>query len=280
MKKAAIGIVAFAAAIGTHALAADMPLKAPPPTPVAPYSWTGFYVGVSGGYGWSNAGIDLAPAPVQTSGVAGVVATSAAATPGVLNTHPHGFLGGGQMGYNYQADRWLWGVEADASYADFKGSNIESGTALFPPASLANITAVGEQRLNFFGTLRGRAGFLPTNSLLVYATGGLAYGHAESSTNTSDAGAPILTAPASGSASRMLAGWTAGGGLEAALPVSSAWRFKIEYLYYDLGKLTYTLSPAAVCAGACATTIGFVTTTASANFHGSIVRIGLNYEFH
>jgi outer membrane immunogenic protein len=184
------------------------------------------------------------------------------------------------VGYNYQVDRWLWGVEADASYANLKGSDIESGTALFPPASLANITAVGEQSLNFFGTLRGRAGFLPTNSLLVYATGGLAYGHAESNTNTSDAGAPILTAPASGSASRMLAGWTAGGGLEAALPFSSAWRFKIEYLYYDLGKLTYTLSPAVVCAGGGCPTLGFVTTTASANFYGSVVRIGLNYEFH
>ena len=92
MKKAAIGIVAFAAAIGTHALAADMPLKAPPPTPVAPYSWTGFYVGVSGGYGWNNAGIDLAPAPDQTAGLAGLVlATSAAATPGVLKHSPPWF---------------------------------------------------------------------------------------------------------------------------------------------------------------------------------------------
>jgi len=78
----------------------------------------------------------------------------------------------------------------------------------------------------------------------------------------------------------MLAGWTAGGGFESVLPIAPGWLFKAEYLYYDLGNLTYTLSPAAVCAGACSTIFGFVTTTATANFHGNLVRIGLNYKFH
>jgi outer membrane immunogenic protein len=279
MRKSAIGIVAVAALIRTPVLAADMAVKAPPPALSPVHSWAGFYIGASAGYGWSNSDINLDSVGSADPGLAlQVTQTSAAATPPTLNTHSHSFIGGGQFGYNFQSNRIVWGLEADFSFANMKGTDTRSGSALLLPASIANITAVGEKKLDFLGTVRGRLGFTPIDSLLVYTTGGLAYGHVESHTDTSDSGAPILTGPASGSASAMRAGWTAGGGIESALLFAPRWSLKAEYLYYDLGKLTYTLSPAAVCVGACATTVGFVTTTASANFHGSLVRIGLNYK--
>jgi len=274
------------------ALAADMPRKAPaytPPPPPPVYSWTGFYVGASAGYGWAGDDVTLEAAgtPLFSSGAGPPFVSAAAnATAMTLNTDPHGFIGGGQLGYNYQIDRWVWGLEADFSGADIRGSGTKEQIAPvvgFPTLS-APITGTAEQKLNFFGTVRGRLGFTPINSVLIYATGGLAYGHVESSTNTSDApaefcdaGPRCITGPASGSASAMRAGWTVGGGVESMLAFAPRWSVKAEYLYYDLGKLNYALSPAAVTSGP--TIIGFVNTTATADFHGNLVRVGVNYHF-
>ena len=63
------------------------------------------------------------------------------------------------------------------------------------------------------------------------------------------------------------------------LAFAPRWSVKVEYLYYDLGKLTYALSPAPVTAGGGATAIGIVNTTATADFHGSLVRVGANHQF-
>jgi outer membrane immunogenic protein len=231
--------VAVSAMLGIGAAsAADMAVKAMPYIASPPaFSWTGFYIGGNAGYGWSNANFTLAsvgtrvpPFPQED------VDASANATPRILNTNPHGFIGGGQFGYNYQTNRLVWGIEADFSFADIKGSDTKNGTAavVSAPLSLAHITAIGEQKLNYFGTVRGRLGFTPIDSVLLYATGGLAYGQVESNINTSDVGAPIITGPASGSASATRTGWTAGGGIETALAFAPRWSLKAEYLYYDL----------------------------------------------
>ena len=263
------------------AFAADLPLKALPPLPPA-FSWTGFYVGAHAGYGWSDADVTLASVATPTSQFTGIFAdASANATPSILNTHPGGFIGGGQFGYNYQISKWVWGYEADLSWADFRGSDTRRGTAGVvgsPGTTPADITAVGEQKLNFFGTVRGKLGFTPVDSLLVYATGGLAYGHVESSTNTSDIIGSFSTGPASGSASAVRAGWTAGGGIETALAFAPRWSLKAEYLHYDLGHLTYALSPAPVFIGN--QSLGLVNTTATTHFQGNLVRVGLNYTIH
>ena len=119
--------------------------------------------------------------------------------------------------------------------------------------------------------------------MLVYATGGLAYGHVESTANTVDAPAPCTLSiipctigPASGSASAWRAGWTIGGGFESALSFAPRWSVNVEYLYYDLGDVTYSLSPATVTSGIAV--IGHINTTATADFRGNIVRAGLNYK--
>jgi outer membrane immunogenic protein len=288
MRRLSIAIIAAASTVAFSqiAAAADMPVKAPPPVAAPAYNWTGFYVGASAGYGWTGDDVTLAAVGTSLIGFSPFpqfVSVAANSTAMTLNTDPHGFIGGGQFGYNYQINRWVWGLEADFSGAGIKGSETKEQTTTFVvlgfPALSAKITGTAEQKLDFFGTVRGRLGFTPIDSVLIYATGGLAYGHVESSTSTADA---ILlkfsTGPASGSASAMRAGWTVGGGVESMLAFAPRWSFKVEYLYYDLGKLTYALSPAAVTEGG--GVIGFVNTTATADFHGNLVRVGLNYQFH
>jgi outer membrane immunogenic protein len=290
MRRLLVALIAavFTIAFAQIALTADLPVKAPAYKAPAPlYSWTGFYVGAHAGYGWNDSDVALASIGIPDPAAPVFAQSSANATPPILKTHPHGFIGGGQFGFNYQTtNRWVWGLEADLSFAGIKGSDTEVGTTgpipTFPGVTPVNVTAIGDQKLNFFGTVRGRLGFTLADSLLVYATGGLAFGRIESSTSTSDAFSTFAISPASGSASTMRAGWTAGGGVESALTFAPRWSVKVEYLYYDLGTLTYPLSTAAITTGVPPTglALGFVNTTATADFRGSLVRIGLNYRLN
>jgi outer membrane immunogenic protein len=124
-------------------------------------------------------------------------------------------------------------------------------------------------------------GWLYGPATLLYATGGLAYGGARASTVVD---VPIpQTCPSlnsfcsADSASAVLVGWTVGGGVEAA--IASNWSAKVEYLYFDLGHLSYTdfSSVGFITGFAPGTYPNFQTTT---DFRGHIVRVGLNYAFH
>src|ERR1700747_3357289 len=105
MKRLAIAIAI--ALIGTRAFAADMAVKAPPPAPAPVYNWTGWYAGVNAGASFGNAKTDFNVLSVLTSGI----------VPGFSQsdtTYPSGFMGGGQIGYNWQLSPiWVVGLEAD-----------------------------------------------------------------------------------------------------------------------------------------------------------------------
>jgi outer membrane immunogenic protein len=140
------------------------------------------------------------------------------------------------------------------------------------PAGSAAFTA--NYKLDWFGTVRGRVGYLPTDRVLLYATGGLAYGHLGSD------------APGLGLGwGSTRAGWTVGAGAEAA--IDRNWSVKLEYLYMDLGNVGGANASATGVTNAPNTpTPGFntVTTTAltsafSTRFTDNIVRVGLNYRF-
>ncbi len=169
-----------------------------PYVPVA--VWTGFYVGVNGGYGWSEYSDQLAGA-----GYFGGVA-------------PAGGFGGGQIGYNWQGilhPHLVLGVEAD-----IQGSGIkDSGTDKF------NNTYSSE--LDYFGTVRGRVGYA-VDRALVYFTGGFAYGGVKNE-NVLPAGGPLVY-----DISRTATGYVLGGGLE--YKITPAWSVKGEYQYINLGK--------------------------------------------
>jgi outer membrane immunogenic protein len=214
MKNLLLGNVALIAVIGlgpTSAFSADIarpvykaPVLAPPPI----YNWSGFYVGVEGGYGWGNSG--------QTD--PGLPASPPPPPPPPIGNGNYTVTGpfvGGTLGYNWQSGPWVLGLEGDFSWADIHGSSNTCGPAI--------IHSCGT-KLESLGTVRGRVGYAvgPTGNWLPYVTGGLAMGEV----NAWDS----LT-PAAGSAFRT--GWTIGGGVETAF--APRWTAKLEYLYVDLG---------------------------------------------
>jgi outer membrane immunogenic protein len=279
MKRLLVGIAASVFAAG--AMAADLPARVYTKAPVAPpvvYNWTGFYVGGNVGYGWgreNDNGLLTGTSSAQVVSAAtgrpfGAPVVSALPTLPIFGrSNLNGVIGGGQAGYNWQAQNWLVGLEAD-----FQGSGERSDGALCtaagcPPGSLLAATSY---KLDWFGTARGRVGLLATPQLLLYATGGLAYGHFS-------ADAPTI--PLSWGDTR--AGWTAGAGAEWAF--NGNWSVKLEYLYMDLGNVggTTSATTATTAFGVPVrfNTVTTVSTTASFNTHfiDNLVRVGLNYHF-
>jgi outer membrane immunogenic protein len=177
-------------------------------------SWTGFYLGGNGGFGGDKFQYPFTVGgPIPALGIT-------AATSGTSSLTSSGFFGGGQAGFNWQAaPTWVIGAEGDFDAANIQGKANTSATVFSG--------SVGTT-LDWFGTVRGRVGFLVTPSALFYGTGGWAYGR-----TTSSANAAGLGLGATGSVGHDKNGWTAGGGLEYAF---NQWlSFKTEYLFLDLG---------------------------------------------
>ena len=263
MKRFLFTVSAIALALATgSAFAADLPSRkeapvyVPPPPP--PPLWTGFYGGLNIGGGWdANGGQSGASAYYDPS------IPFAAPTPAGSNLFflPNGnalgsaggVVGGAQVGYNFQFNQFVLGVETD-----FQGTSISSSgnnaplTLYQSPVSSNYLTPVGALTgsnvdLSWFGTVRGRVGYLITPTLLIYGTAGFAYGQVDAwgFSNTST-------------------GWTAGGGVEWMF--APHWSAKAEYLYVDLSSngganngwnIGYNFQPAI-----------------------NVVRAGVNYHFN
>jgi outer membrane immunogenic protein len=260
--------------------AADLYRKAPP-APVMPVaSWTGFYAGVNVGGGWSNTDVGYGTSDPAIAPVFGVIDLPANGD----HIGSSGVLGGVQIGYNYQfAPTWVAGVEADFQFADINGSG---STPYFGGALVSSAS----QDIKYFGTVRARLGYLATDRLLVYATGGFAYAQlnsdvamtlapggamliadfANGTSTTCGVGFPTNTC-FSGASNRLTPGWTAGGGLEYAL--GHNWSLKGEYLY---ARFEQTMTAVAV-----APLAGMQPNTYTAKFATDlhIARVGLNYRF-
>ncbi len=146
-------------------------------------------------------------------------------------TRPSGFNGGVGAGYNWQSREFVFGVETDLQFSGADDT--------FAPWKFSN---------PWFGTLRGRAGFLLNNTTLFYATGGLAYGELRAQSTVTGI-----------SETRIHPGWTAGIGVEVA--ITGNWSAKVEYLYVNLYDRTYSL------------------TGTSNGMDASILRMGVNYRF-
>lgn len=265
MKALLVGTAGILIALAGSAVAADMAYKASPPAVAPIYSWTGFYIGANAGYAWTDSTDSLTPANAVAQGFftppPPQIATS-------LPLNPKGFIGGGQFGYNWQVSpMWVLGFETD-----FQGANLNSTISLPGPADTTRIMTATE-KLDWIGTFRGRVGATPWNRTLVYFTGGLAYGQGSLSTALtrpgigSPTGCGGLNNCQAGAVSGTNTGWTVGGGVEWAF--ASNWSLKGEYLYYDLGTLSHSMTdpffPAVF--------------NASANLRGSIARAGLNFKF-
>ncbi|HST29986.1 MAG TPA: outer membrane protein [Chthoniobacterales bacterium] len=211
----------------------EMKQVAPAPLPECDFTWTGFYLGGNAGYGWGHADTDFNPRPDAV--------TFFDLKPTSLDPDPDGFIGGGQLGYNWQWNKWLvLGAETDFQGTDIEGHETRSpilditGAPVNPPDSFL----AAHERMQWLGTVRGRIGFAPMCRLLIYGTGGLAYGNVDYSANTNYGSAAGLNATYPVSFSDTKAGWTAGGGVEYA--ISNHWTVRAEYLHYDLGNESRT----------------------------------------
>jgi outer membrane immunogenic protein len=220
---------ASAADLGTRAAAV---YKSPPPV-AAPYSWTGFYVGANVGGGWGSGWSSTAdPLPDAT-----FMALNGLTFP---SNNVSGVIGGGQIGYNWQVNsNWLLGLETDFQGASLRGRQTitpllrPNGAPLEPPFGPGS--AFTNRELDWFGTVRARLG-LTFDRWLVYGTGGFAYGEVKDTADINFNAAPVLAIfPASfpASISNTKTGWTAGGGVEYALPWTNwgNWTIRAEYLF-------------------------------------------------
>ena len=179
MKKILLSSVALLG-LATGAVAADLPSRRAPAPIIAAaplFTWTGFYVGVNAGYGWSNDDFDSVDLADEDD--------------------DGGFVGGAQVGYNYQIGSFVVGLEGDIQYADFGSEGAFIGT---------DGATYDLDRSDWFGTVRARAG-VAFDRALIYATGGFAF--------ADDAN-----------------GWTVGGGVEYAFTNNLS--LKVEGLYVSL----------------------------------------------
>ena len=291
---------AFSVAASGFAFAADLnrPVyKAPPPPPPAPvYTWTGWYVGGNVGYSWGDANTDLRGNGTVLTTVGSSFASEPLAFAASNTAHPNGVIGGGQIGYDYQfSSNGVVGFEADIQGSGERRSNQFVDSFIVPvcieptptgctpgiidPLPAAAVTSY-EAEIDWFGTVRGRLGLLVGDQLLIYGTGGLAYGRVSVSGSTNVSAMFFTPATAAFGASKTDVGFSVGGGIEGRLSywLSPNWTWKLEYLYLDLGSLdTAASSFALVSTPFSSTATGTVTT--HTHFTDNIVRVGLNYKF-
>lgn len=227
---------------------------------MAPFTWTGFYIGGNLGVSWNAGDYDYANPFLSLS----------------TGSRGSSLTGGGQIGYNWQAGAAVFGVEADIQWR-----NPEENTGSLAPASLGipgapfgtiagDIITLSHQQ-NWFGTVRGRLGYA-AGSVLPYVTGGLAYGNVEYS-YTERLVAPNNNTARTIAGSDTRVGWTVGAGVELAFDKQLS--LGIEYLYVDLGDTA--LASAASVPGPAAT----VFPVSGARFENTshIARAKLNYRF-
>jgi outer membrane immunogenic protein len=255
--KRTLTLAATLLAIGARARAADLPAPTLPPPVPAIYNWTGFYVGVNGGWAdgvsnWTN----------ECPGCQSLTTPPPNATPpgfpgGETGSFSvSGYLAGGTLGANYQIGPWVYGVEGDFDWTHLTGNSGSTcgglSIALPPPTGC-------ETESDWLATLRGRVGYafpgLAGDSVLLYGTAGGAF-------------ARIKTGliPPSTFDSSTDAGWTVGAGLEVAFAPN--WTAKVEYLFVDLPNVTCTTTTnCGVLAGSTVT------------LNENMVRAGVNFKF-
>lgn len=257
------GILTLGAISG--ASAADMAVKARPAVaPVPSYSWTGCYVGVNAGYGWSDQTDVIRPSPDAASQAFWNAAFAAAAIPTNYGYRTDGAAAGGQVGCNWQSGRFVLGIEGDIDWTDIGGSRSFTTNV---PGFVTGISN-SSRDLHWLGTVRGRAGFTATDTLLLYVTGGVAFGEVRYGGLASFPASNDIQTFAS---TNTETGWTAGVGAEWAF--NANWTVKAEYLYVDLGSRTLT----SVATGRAANLATNLRDTYDNTYN--IVRVGLNYKF-
>jgi outer membrane immunogenic protein len=243
MKKILGGLV-ISALFAAPAMAADMrmPVKAAPAPVVTVFSWTGCYIGGHVGYAWSKKRVDpLVVIPGQPE----------------LDHDIDGFVAGGQVGCNlWQRDRWVFGIEGQASWADLDGS-------VGPDLTFSTGANGFKTEADIIGSIAARLGYAfgATGQTLVFVKGGAAFIHEQFFAN---AGGVANWALSSDKDLRW--GWMIGGGIEQAL--NSNWSLKAEYNFSHFGS-----EDIRVC------TVGATCADYDIKQHVHLFKVGINYRF-
>jgi outer membrane immunogenic protein len=246
------------------AMAADMGVPyAPAPVPVV-IGWTGLYIGANLGWVESNKNLINTATDTGSFGLGSLLAANV--IPGTVGGNRGGFIGGGQIGYNWQfSPNWVAGLEAD-----FAGLGNDSSTSVFafPGGGFAPLTTTFTGTFDTLGTVRGRLGWLFTPTMLAYATTGLAYGETKVGSSFT-CSACLVPAAVISTSSGLATGWTVGAGFEWQF--APQWSVKAEYLYVDLGSRSTTINYAYAPFNS--------TLTTTVDERDNVVRVGLNYRF-
>src|SRR5262245_2894396 len=256
MRKFLLGTMALIGLLSAGAAqAADMPVKAAPVAAPPPFSWSGFYIGAHVGAGWGT---------VESS-----IPFSQFGDPGAFPVSSHtinGFLGGGQVGWNWQVNNWLvFGVEGQFSGADIKGDT--------PCVIVFNC----HTKVNWLATAAGRLGFA-YNQTLFYVKGGGAWADSDYSADFLSLGVARFTA------SDTRSGWMVGAGIEQAFWTN--WSAKLEYNYMDFGTDTLGFNFDRACVVRAETTASVSSCGGTRNLNVDVtqrihlIKFGLNYRFN
>ena len=207
--------------------------------PVTNGSWAGLYLGANLGYAW-DANLGFSNSYTTTSDPSPINNLSAGIAP-------EGLFAGGQIGYNFQrANNLLWGIETDLQWANIT----DSGSIACSSSTKGSCDTVAgsiKASIDYFGTLRGRVGYIQ-GPLLPYITGGFAYaGLSQRASGT----------PWTASGDTVVPGWTVGAGVE--YKVTDHWSVKGEYLFLDFPNIA-------------------IGTSTAQDFEVSAVRLGVNYK--
>lgn len=215
--------------------------------PPAAYNWSGHYIGAVVGHGWGNTSvgeISFFDDPLDIDPVGGL--------PG-FGFGTSGKLGGVEIGTGWQSGALYFGVEADIAATNISGTHADD---------VAGFSV--DSTLNWLSTARLRGG-VPVDRFLLFASGGLALGGVTADLHDTYPGPVVIDT----SSSATSWGWTAGGGVAAAL--GDHWVIKAEYLYVDLGSQQHSFSEPSPP--------GWPLITTSGKMTASIGRIGLDYRF-
>lgn len=267
-----LAVLAAVLAFSGPAFAADLtlPVKAPPPPATPVYSWTGFYIGGNAGGAWGS--FDPSSTTTFTPGGYFILPNPPiVSAAGQQSIKPSGFTGGFELGYNWRAGNFVYGLEGDIESLHLSGSST-SGQVLYSggvscPANCFTVNSAAHT--DWLATTRGRLG-VAANNWLLFATGGAAF----TTLNGSFSFADSTPTTESGSISSTKVGYTVGGGVEAKLWAN--WSVKAEYLYVDFGRVSVTSN------NLFETGFGPVPAqvfTHSLDLKANVARVGLNYHF-
>jgi outer membrane immunogenic protein len=212
-------LTAAAIVIGAAApaVAADLSARAPAPYTKAPamvqaaYDWSGFYIGLNGG---------------GATGDVNWNSFNALGAGDEGSHHPSGGTVGGQVGYRWQMSSWVFGLEAQGNWADFKGSN----TSLLGATNPLFANTTNQTKIDSFGLFTGQIGYA-WDRALIYVKGGAAVVDNKYTSITTGLGAD--------SASETRWGASVGAGIEYAFAPSWSLGFEYNHLFMGTNDVVY-----------------------------------------